>query len=285
MKLYGISDLHLSSRRARAALEVLPDHQPDWLILAGDIAERCDDLDWALELLSARFAKLLWVPGNHDLWSETGESDQAPLRGQAKYQRLVAICRAHGVLTPEDPYTLWPGAPHPHQLVPLFLLYDYSFGPPGATPIETLAWAEQAEVVCADERCLSPHPYPTREAWCSARLAQSRARLEAELDPTLPTILINHWPLRADLLLLPTIPRFAPWCGTEATAQWHLRYRASCVVYGHLHVRRTHYRDGVRFEEVSLGYHRQYDPKPGIAGYLRQILPHPSGPLRLQRHP
>ena len=30
-------------------------------------------------------------------------------RGQVKYERLVAICRDHGVLTPEDPYVTWPG--------------------------------------------------------------------------------------------------------------------------------------------------------------------------------
>ena len=48
-------------------------------------------------------------------------------------------------------------------------------------------------------------------------------------------------------------PRFSLWCGSERTADWHLRYNAACCVYGHLHIPRTTYYDGVRFEEVSVG--------------------------------
>ena len=62
-------------------------------------------------------------------------------------------------------------------------------------------------------------------------------------------------------------PEFAQWCGTERTADWHLRYRAAAVVYGHLHIPRTTWYDGVRFEEVSLGYPREWRAprRPGSA--------------------
>ena len=36
-----------------------------------------------------------------------------------------------------------------------------------------------------------------------------------------------------------------------------------------------HFRDGVRFEEVSLGYPRDWNRDWGVAAYLRQILPLP----------
>jgi hypothetical protein len=49
-------------------------------------------------------------------------------------------------------------------------------------------------------------------------------------------------------------------------------------VHGHLHVRATHFRDGVRFEEVSLGYPRDWSVRHGVAPYLRQILPSPRPP-------
>jgi hypothetical protein len=49
----------------------------------------------------------------------------------------------------------------------------------------------------------------------------------------------------------------ASWCGTRRTDDWHLRFNAGVVVSGHMHVRSTKYRDGVRFEEVSFGYPRQ----------------------------
>jgi hypothetical protein len=47
------------------------------------------------------------------------------------------------------------------------------------------------------------------------------------------------------------------------------------VVYGHLHIRGSYRRDGVRFEEVSLGYPPNWDQSLGIEPYLRQILPRP----------
>ncbi|WP_428669704.1 hypothetical protein [Roseibium sp.] len=51
-----------------------------------------------------------------------------------------------------------------------------------------------------------------------------------------------------------------------------MRFNASVVVSGHLHTRRTDWRDGARFEEVSLGYPRQWDQQKGMAFYLRSIL-------------
>src|SRR5699024_12137824 len=53
-------------------------------------------------------------------------------------------------------------------------------------------------------------------------------------------------------------PEFAMWCGTDDTTDWHLRYGAELSVYGHLHIPRTTYRDGVRFEEVSVGYPKEW---------------------------
>jgi hypothetical protein len=52
------------------------------------------------------------------------------------------------------------------------------------------------------------------------------------------------------------------------------------VVYGHTHRRATDHLDGVRFEEVSLGYPRDWSQEAGIASYLRQILPAPGGVWR-----
>jgi hypothetical protein len=59
---------------------------------------------------------------------------------------------------------------------------------------------------------------------------------------------------------------------------WHLRYRAQVVVSGHLHIRSTRRIDGVRFEEVSLGYPRQRAPHRELEHYLREILPGAAGP-------
>jgi len=275
MKLYALGDLHLRYEVTRRALQELPAHPDDWLILAGDVGETEAHLRFALGIVTRRFARVLWVPGNHDLWTVPNEPGH--LRGEAKYQRLVDLCREHGVLTPEDPYVVWPGddpADGPERiLAPTFVLYDYSFRPDSVPIEQALEWAAEENLLCSDEVLLHPDPFASKIDWCHERVRLTEPRL-AEAASRGPLILINHFPLRQDLAVLPRIPRFSIWCGTRLTTDWHLRFRAEAVVYGHLHIRATHYRDGVRFEESSLGYPQNWDASRGIEPYLRQILPH-----------
>jgi hypothetical protein len=70
-------------------------------------------------------------------------------------------------------------------------------------------------------------------------------------------------------------PEFAQWCGTTRTADWHLAYHAAAVVYGHLHIPRTTWHDGVAFHEVSLGYPREWRARHEPPAVPRQILPVP----------
>jgi hypothetical protein len=69
------------------------------------------------------------------------------------------------------------------------------------------------------------------------------------------------------------VPRFSVWSGTTRTEDWGQRYRAVAVVSGHLHLRTTLWRHGVRYEEVSLGYPRDWRRERGLDWYLREILP------------
>jgi 3',5'-cyclic AMP phosphodiesterase CpdA len=270
--LLAIGDLHVEhpeNRERVAALE--PRSEADWLIVCGDVADRPQDVEWALALLRERFATVIWVPGNHELLAQ--RDDPVELRGEARYRHLVEICRRLGVLTPEDPYPIWDGAGGPARVVPLFLLYDYSFGVNvGATPAEALRRAREAGVVCVDEFLLDPAPYSSRRAWCEARVAETERRLQ-EVEPLLPAILVNHYPLLVEPTRVLRHPEFAQWCGTSSTADWHRRFRASAVVYGHLHIPRTSWHDGVRFEEVSLGYPRERRRWGAVPPVPRQILP------------
>jgi 3',5'-cyclic AMP phosphodiesterase CpdA len=272
-KLLAISDLHVGYAENRKITEALgPQSAGDWLVVAGDVGERIADITWALRTLAERFAQVVWAPGNHELW--TPKNDPLQIRGEQRYQHMVELCRDLGVLTPEDPYAVWDGPGGPVTIAPLFLLYDYTFRPDGAATKEAgLARAYRAGVVCTDEMLLHPDPYPSREAWCAARLALTRRRLD-ERDNSLPAVLVNHFPLVREPTRVLRYPEFAQWCGTEHTADWHVRYRACAVVYGHLHIPRTMWHDGVRFEEVSCGYPREWRLRKGPPGIPRQILPY-----------
>ncbi len=269
--LLAVSDLHVSHRRNRELLTGLwPGCGEDWLIVAGDVAELIVDVEWALRLLTERFERVIWVPGNHELWSTRAES--AELRGENRYRALVEVCRTLGVITPEDPYPVWAGPGGPVTVAPLFLLYDYSFRPDGATTkAEALALAYESGVVCTDELLLHPDPYSSRDAWCEARVTETERRL-TRLDPRLPVVLVNHYPLIREPTRVLRHPQFAQWCGTQRTADWHRRFNTAAVVYGHLHIRRTTWHDGVPFMDVSLGYPGEQRGIDGCSALCR-VLP------------
>jgi 3',5'-cyclic AMP phosphodiesterase CpdA len=269
MRLWAISDLHVGFQENRRAVQALPAMPDDWLIIAGDTGESPAHLDFVLRTLGPRFAQIIWTVGNHDLWTPQTRADDE--RGEAHYQRLVRLCRTHGVLTPDDPYPIWPGDGPRTAIVSVFTLYDYSFRPAHVPLEKAVAWAAEAGVRCADEELLHPHPHDSRPAWCHALVASTEVRLR-EIPADVRLIVVSHWPLRAEDAVLPRIPRFSIWCGTRATSDWHRRFSIEAVVYGHLHLRSSREADGVRFEEVSFGYPRQWDPRKTLQSYLRRIL-------------
>jgi 3',5'-cyclic AMP phosphodiesterase CpdA len=272
MKLYAVSDLHLGYEENRRVLAQIVARPNDWLILGGDVGETIAHLELALRVLTPRFRQIVWTPGNHDLWTLPGEVHGRC--GRDKYDQLVQLCRSFGVLTPEDPYaTAWFGG-RLVRIAPLFLLYDYSFRPSDVPLERALDWARETNVECVDEHLLHPDPYASRIEWCHARCDETEPRLAAGGDD-LPTVLINHFPLLESLARLPRIPRFSLWCGTRRTADWHRRFGTEVVVYGHLHIRSTKHVDGVRFEEVSLGYPRQWTGYSPAESCVREILPGP----------
>jgi 3',5'-cyclic AMP phosphodiesterase CpdA len=267
--LVAVSDLHVSYEENRKIADrIEPGADGDWLIVAGDVGEIFADIERVLITLRQRFERVIWAPGNHELW--THPTDPVRSRGVRRYTDLVRMCRDNDVLTPEDDYPVWEGPDGPVAVASLFQLYDYSFRAPGTTTkAESLARAYETGVVCTDEMMLHPDPYPDRESWCAARLAYTESRLDAV---RLPTVLISHWPLVRQPTEVLYYPEFAQWCGTDRTADWHRRYRAVAAVYGHLHIPRSTVYDGVPFEEVSLGYPREWRRRAGEPRPVRHIL-------------
>lgn len=282
-RLWAIGDLHLSYKDNREALEKLQPHPDDDLILCGDVGESIEHCRMAFGKAKQCFRNVYWVPGNHELY--TLPSAGAPgARGEAKYHECVATAQQMGIVTPEDEYTLWDGAGGPCLIAPIFTLYDYSFRPADVRLEDALAWARAADIEATDEHLLHPDPYPSRIAWCHARIASTEQRLADAIaaHPDVRIIIAGHWPLREELVKLPAVPRFSLWCGTTKTHDWHLRFHAKVVVSGHLHIPRTDWVDGTRFEEVSLGYPRQWrdcrEQGLDINDLLREILPGPETP-------
>lgn len=252
------------------------------------VGETVQQLDEVFKLSKKRFKHVFWVPGNHELYSpSTAPPEEQMLKGEAKYMACVTAARKYGVLTPEDDFMTWvyedgEGFQVAAMICPIFTLYDYSFRPPEVTREGALDWAMEEGIKATDEKLLHPDPYTTRDEWCARLVEQSENKLEKAAELGFPLVIINHWPLLEQTIFIPKVPRFSLWCGTKKTKDWHTKYHAKVVVTGHLHVRRTDWIEGVRFEEVSLGYPRQWqeakDDGQDINSLLREILPGPTQP-------
>ena len=206
------------SRQSRGARAACGAHPDDWLIVAGDVGEKPEHLVLALDTLVPRFARVIWTPGNHDLWCPPGASPIARA-GQARYDELVAICRACGVLTPEDPYLGMAGrARHVHRAdVPALRLQLPAAGRARRTR-PSRGRARPASCP-ATSRCSIPRR-GRRSPAGATRAATSRRRGSTRCRPDARTVLVNHWPLRYDLARPPRVPRFSLWCGTTRTEDW-----------------------------------------------------------------
>ena len=237
--LWAVSDLHVTFKENQAVVDKLAPRDPgDWLIVAGDVAERNPDIVRTLKPLAQRFAKVIWAPGNHELFNCATER----VKGKARYRALVGELRAIGVVTPEDPYPVFGGV----TICPLFTLYDYSFRPLGLTAKQAVA---QAKIKLDDELAIAR--YVDVEQWCAERIEYSEDRLDAVSGQT---ILVNHWPLVVEPTHRLFEPDIALWCGTTATRHWAVKYHASLVIHGHLHIPAETRVDGVSHIDVSLGY-------------------------------
>ncbi|KAF2124371.1 metallophosphoesteras-like protein [Dothidotthia symphoricarpi CBS 119687] len=282
-KLLAISDIHLSYKANREAYEKLQPHPNDGLILCGDVGESAEHCRIAFENATSCFKTVFWVPGNHELYTMPTQREHGA-RGEKKYLECVDIAREFGVQTPEDDYMLWEGDGGPCLIAPIFTLYDYSFRPADVKLEDALDWAREKDIEATDEHLLHPDPYASRIEWCHALVEQTEKKLSAAVaaHPGIPLIIAGHWPLRESLVKLPRVPRFSLWCGTKKTTDWHKRFNAKVVVSGHLHIRRTDWVDDTRFEEVSLGYPKQWqeclEHGLGVNDLLREILPGPETP-------
>jgi len=307
-KLWAISDLHCNRPSTWKYLNTMSSFNDDSIIVAGDICDGWseDRFVSCLNLLKHRFGKVFWTPGNHELYTLNDSKDKyKSLRGEHKYQHLVELCHQCNVITPEDPYVRWRGKRDrpdraflsptssaanifkndkddvssdydevPLYICPIFTLYDYSFKPDYIQDGESLAWAEESSVQCTDEMTLYNDPFPSREEWCHTRVMKTAVKLDEITADGSHTILASHFSLRYDTVICPYVPSFSIWCGTKLTEDWHLRYNAEAVVFGHTHNRATTMVDNVQFHEVSLGYPNQYQSSNKLSYYLCQILPH-----------
>ena len=237
MRVFAISDLHLDYAANREWLQQVPlhDYNDDLLILAGDVSDRLALLEEAFRTLVARFATVLYVPGNHDLWINRE-------RMHSSFEKLDAVREAaheHGVCT-----SIFRHADL--AIVPLLGWYDYSFGP--ADDYLKAAWADYRACHWPgyDDAALTAF-FTTRNPSASSPLLQGAKQV----------LSFSHFLPRIDLMpeRIPVKHRkIYPVLGTT-TLDTQLRdLGARTHVYGHSHVNRRVTLDGVTYVNNAFGY-------------------------------
>src|SRR5215207_10060046 len=114
MRVFAISDLHTDFAANWNLVQEISsrDYKQDVLVLAGDIADSLSVISKTLTLLRSRFARVFYVPGNHELWVRMDNCHSLE-----KLNRISTVCDDLGIDTrPARVETIW--------VVPLFSWYD-----------------------------------------------------------------------------------------------------------------------------------------------------------------
>jgi predicted phosphodiesterase len=239
MRIFALSDVHVDHAANASWIRELSayDYRDDLLILAGDVADRLSLLSWCLSMLAARFRKVLFVPGNHDLWVMRDRSLRTSLEKFAAVRSLAESCGA----------SMRPYYEQGLAIFPLLAWYDYSFGEP----------CERLKEIWMDYyACQWP-------AGCAAAdiaehfLAMNEGAAPAQATTT---ITFSHFVPRIDLMpaSIPAASRLLyPVLGTSRLDSCLRRLGSSIHVYGHTHVNRALSIEGVRYVNNAFGYPRE----------------------------
>lgn len=280
MRLALTSDLHVEHHPDVIALvtERTRALAPDVLVVAGDVASKLETLEAALTALRAAAPHVLFVPGNHDLWTMAGGPSS-----RARYDEAIpALCARAGVgaighapleidgvvfcgVTGWYDFSL-----RNRALDDTFKLADYQRGAWGR-----LRWNDTVRVVWPDDDGV--------ELDAPAICDRQVRLLERQLDDAgaRPTVVVTHHLAFAGLVTsyaqIPNAPPGGetPWdfingfMGSERLGEAIVRAaNVRHAVAGHTHFRRRIDVDGRagRFtaETSPVGYPREYAKYGGL---------------------
>lgn len=236
MRVFALSDIHVDYDTNARWVDGLSmrDFRHDVLILAGDVTDTLSLLARYLGELSKRFAKVLFVPGNHDLWVIREDAHRNSFQ---KFDDVVAVAEANGA-------SMQPFRGAGVSIIPLLGWYDYSFGEPTAE-LRSM-WMDYIA-------CRWPQGYTDRDVAAHfASLNDGHAVSAGD-----KVITFSHFLPRIDLMpaFIPGMSRrLYPILGSARLDDQLRRLNASIHVYGHSHVNRNVTIDGVSYINNAFGY-------------------------------
>lgn len=230
---------------------------PGWPSSAGDVSEsQQETLDTLNTIEQLSGARVLFVPGNHDLWGPKGDPDQIGAIYSRYAQDEHCLCGRDVVLG--DTVVIgdvgW---------------YDYSFGS-GRYSFEEF---EKMSLAAAPGRTLYATPGPAT-TWAAPSGCSPAWRPGMAAYPGKKLVLVTH--------MLPikefTVPQemanwsyFNAFLGTRRLGELYRRYPVEVAICGHVHYRKTLEKDGITWLCRCLNYHSEWRPEYGGDTLSQQI--------------
>ncbi len=235
MRIFALSGIHVDYKENAQWPSKLSaiDYLEDVLILAGDVTDNLPLLEHCFESLSPKFKRVLFVPGNHDLWVRKSNFSTS----FDKFEKICEIARKHNICV--DAYHI-----DSLSLVPLLGWYDFSFGQPD----EQLnnAWMDFTA-------CKWPEDLSIPEV--ARTFVEKNNALLNTCNQTV--ISFSHFLPRIDLMpsYIPESFRYLnPILGSALIEEQIRELSPQIHVYGHSHVNRQVDIDGIRYVNNAFGY-------------------------------
>jgi predicted phosphodiesterase len=236
MRVFALSDIHIAyyaNAEWIANLSLL-DYQDDVLVLAGDVTDDPGALERCLYALTKRFKKVLFVPGNHDLWVlREGHA----INSLEKFQDVCAVVEASGA-------SMRPCRERDVSIIPLLAWYDYSFGQPSEQLLST--WMDY-------RACRWPSGFTAPDI--SAHFASLNR--EPPKSGGGKVITYSHFVPRLDLMpkFIPGRHKFLyPILGSAHLERQLRTLKPFIHIYGHSHVNRHVTVDAISYVNNAFGY-------------------------------
>jgi len=249
----------------------------DALIVAGDLSDDLHTVELTLLELQSRFKEVFYVPGNHELWSETKaarNSTPPASHSLAKLDAVLELCRALGVHTQPRRVGGDPGC-RAVYVIPLLSWHEEAFD---SEPDLPLLDVPRAKHVMKDYvACKWPPGVGVDDVarvldgrneaeWVRAGV-DVRADVAAARRAGERVVTFSHFLPRLELcpekrfLFFPNL--------VKAVGSTHLGTRVSALrpdihVFGHTHFSwDAQLADGVRYVSAQLGYPQEQETRMG----------------------
>lgn len=235
-RIFALSDVHVDYEVNARWVHGLSrsEYRHDILILAGDLTHKLPALAACLSAFATRFAKVLFVPGNHELWVAGERSDRTSFE---KFADVVTVAGQSGVCM--QPYL------HGDLLIaPLLGWYDYSFGQPGDDLRQM--WTDF-------HACRWPAGFQPDDV--AAHFTKLNSPFS--LDGAARIVTFSHFLPRIDLIPSYVSSRHRlldPVLGSTRLERQLRALGSSMHVYGHSHINRRIELDGVTYINNAFGY-------------------------------